>query len=183
MWLWLCCVSSVSCRLRTTDPSLCGMTALAQSKSFRKDTGERISKYRQPGNLRVTEQAFQTLVFLLGNKRWFNKYLNKERIRSEIALSDPTTCVPGKCPLHTCCPGSIMNGTPSTLRSISPWVINHADTLPRSETGGWEDKADPYEIQNFFTATVIYQNGPESCQYCTDSLWIKSCTENSVYFH
>ena len=159
------------------------MTALAQSKSFRKDTGERISKYRQPGNLRVTEQAFQTLVFLLGNKRWFNKYLNKERIRSEIALSDPTTCVPGKCPLHTCCPGSIMNGTPSTLRSISPWVINHADTLPRSETGGWEDKADPYEIQNFFTATVIYQNGPESCQYCTDSLWIKSCTENSVYFH
>ena len=42
-----------------------------------------------------------------------------------------------------------MNGTPSTLRSISPWVLNHADTLPRSETGGWEDKADPYEIQNF----------------------------------
>ena len=76
-----------------------------------------------------------------------------------------------------------MNGTPSILRSISPWMINHVDTLPSSETRGWEDKADPYEIQNSFTATVIYQNGPESFEYCTDSLWIKSCTENSVYFH
>ena len=60
------------------------MTALAQSKSFRKDTGERISKYRQPGNLRVTEQAFQTLVFLLGNKCWFNKYLNKIELDQKL---------------------------------------------------------------------------------------------------
>ena len=81
---WLCWVSSVLCRLRATDPLLCGVTALAQSKSFRKDTGERISKYSQPGNLRVTEQAFQTLVFLLGNKRWFNKYLNKRELDQKL---------------------------------------------------------------------------------------------------
>ena len=40
----LCWVSRVSLRLRATDASLCGVIVLAQRKSFRKDTGERISK-------------------------------------------------------------------------------------------------------------------------------------------
>ena len=44
-------------------------------------------------------------------------------------------------------------------------------------------KAELYEIQNSFTATMIYQNGPKSCEGHTDSLWAKSYTGNSIYFH